>query len=157
MLMQSAKKDDDNLFIYYLDKEKEVKIVHNDTKIIQSVEFEDGSIIEPTENNTSVYKVLKKGINKVKITLKTDKVGDYKYLFWYCDTLKKIPKGFFKESEYGYTYYDWAFCGDVLLEETPKYSNGKELWEGNGTIAGEGCFYNCKQLPNYNQIPSEWK
>lgn len=66
-----------------------------------------------------------------------------------------IPK---YESNFTGMFYDCS-----KLQNTPVTEEGYELWERAGkegypaTIEGDSCFYNCLRLPNYNEIPSNWK
>lgn len=61
------------------------------------------------------------------------------------------------------TNFTGMFYNCSKLQNTPVTEEGYELWERTGkegypaTITGDSCFYNCLRLPNYNEIPSNWK
>lgn len=80
-----------------------------------------------------------------------------------CTSLTGIPNLLFANNKQ-VTYFNYIFEGCTELRgTTPKGDDGYELWERAGkpgyptSIIGESCFYNCKNLSNYDDIPKIWK
>lgn len=84
-----------------------------------------------------------------------DRITSVSQLFYMNNRLKKLPDDFLKGLG---PYVDFrscfAFASELLY--TPKV-DGLELWEAYPYANGQGCFYYCTQLPNWNDIPYEWK
>ena len=74
--------------------------------------------------------------------------------------IKSIPKGLFdncmKVEEF---YGTFAFCTELKGPAIELWTRGDNdtLNDYQGTPDGWGCYYDCEQLDNYEQIPSYWK
>ena len=84
-----------------------------------------------------------------------DRITSVAGLFRYNNRLEKLPDDFFKGLD-PYVNFSSCFYQASKLLYTPKV-DGLELWEAYPNANGQGCFYNCTQLPNWNDIPYEWK
>lgn len=76
-----------------------------------------------------------------------------------CSELTSIPPNLFSDypSESVTLNLNYAFFGCVnLTGSTPVDSQGRKLWE-RGNIIGNNCFYGCKNLADYDEIPDNWK
>ena len=87
-------------------------------------------------------------------------VTNFRYAFSDCTSLTNIPADLFANCS-NVTDFWFTFEGCTNLT-----GNAPELWkrvpdgetnEYIGTPNGEGCFYNCTNLTNYEQIPEYWK
>lgn len=79
---------------------------------------------------------------------------DITYAFSGCTSLQSIPEDLIQNSNI--TAFDGLFNGCTSLTGlTPKWEDGKELWEKEGTT-GTDCFTGCTKLYNYPLIPEDW-
>lgn len=83
------------------------------------------------------------------------RVTSLRGFFSYNKKIDVIPNNFFKGL---YPYVDFNGCCANMgnLKATPKV-DGLELWEAYPYADGTRCFEGCSQLPNWNEIPSNWK
>lgn len=87
-------------------------------------------------------------------------VTNFSGTFFHCTSLQNIPEGLFDNCSY-VTDFNYTFQGCTNLT-----GNAPKLWERvqngaendyYGTPKGKGCFENCTNLNNYEEIPDFWK
>lgn len=132
----------------------------NDGSKVSKIEFEDGNVIYNPNAGQIAHPKPILGINKVRFTLKKDITSAYN-LFYYT-ALIRVQTDIFRNckliNDFSRTFYQGYY-----LTNTPLDEDGGELWERAGkqgypsSINGTLCFTGCTSLPNYGQIPPEWK
>ena len=83
----------------------------------------------------------------------------YKYVFTGCKGLTAIPEKLFSGVQGSATsLFNGTFYRCTSLEgETPRI-DGKKLWMiYAGNNIGYRCFFLCRDLSDYNEIPNDWK
>lgn len=132
----------------------------NDGSKVSKIEFEDGNVIYNPNAGQIGYPNPIVGINRVRYTLKKD-ITSISRLFEGV-FLIKVQTDIFRSTKL-INDFSFAFRQNQQLTNTPTDEDGGELWERAGkqgypsSIDGTGCFTGCTSLPNYNQIPSNWK
>ena len=92
-------------------------------------------------------------------------VTDLESCFHSCSSLKTIPKDLFKNNtkiiDFRYCFYNCTSLKSpvpVDSDGTPIYNRGGEGKEGYEIVTySDNCFYNCKQMEGYDQIPEDWR
>ena len=86
-------------------------------------------------------------------------------IFSYCYSLKFIPENLFKNNikvtDFGTCFYNCASLKSpvpVDSDGTPIYNRSGEGKEGYAVVTSYGnCFLGCDNIPDYDQIPEDWR
>lgn len=87
-------------------------------------------------------------------------VESFNWTFYNCTSLIEIPEKLFinckKVTDFYWTFYDCSNLTGNAPKLWERVENG-ELNEYRGSPSGDGCFYGCDKLVNYDDIPEYWK
>ena len=81
----------------------------------------------------------------------TTAVTDFSRCFIYCYDLTGIPSGLFDNAT---AVTDFSSCFYLCTKLT---GNAPELWNRTPEPTGNSCFWLCRSLDNYDDIPEAWK
>ena len=149
--------------------------MYYDKELGESVDYEEGAnkIIEITQWGETGLEGIYLGNcrNLRKIASPTENsfknITEFSYTFYGCTGLTSIPENLFANCPNVTDFYGtFAECTDLtgnaipLWERVEGYENldfeDIDAWMETNP-RGEGCYYNCTKLNNYNNIPMYWK